>query len=92
MRYRSQPHHYRRGGLGDVKIKKFLINILEDFLQPFREKRKYYEENIELVYQILKEGCKKASDKADQTLAKVKDSMKINYFDENNDEIIKKYK
>ena len=85
-------NHYRRGGLGDVKIKKFLINILEDFLQPFREKRKYYEDNIEIVYQILKEGCKKASAKADETLSKVKDSMKINYFDDNNDEIIKKYK
>ncbi len=85
-------NHYRRGGLGDVKIKKFLINILEDFLQPFREKRKYYEDNIELVYNILEGGCKKANEKANNTLSKVKNAMKINYFDKENNEIIKNYK
>jgi len=82
--------HYEKGGLGDVKIKKFLINILEAFLVPIREKRKYYEEHIEDVYKILKDGCKKANDKADNTLRRVKLAMKIEYFDDSK-AIIRKY-
>lgn len=84
--------HYRRGGLGDVKIKKFLINVLEEILTPFRERRKYYEENIDLVYDILLEGSKKAVLKANSTLSKVKEAMKINYFEDSEKEIIKNYK
>lgn len=76
--------HYTDGGLGDMKIKKFLYQILEEELTPIREKRKYYEQNIDEVYEILKEGTKKAISFADSTLENVKKAMKINYF-ENND-------
>lgn len=72
--------HYERGGLGDVKCKKLLINVLEETLEPIRAKRKYYEERIEEVYKILEEGTRKANLKANETLDKVKKAMRINYF------------
>ncbi len=72
--------HYRRGGLGDVKVKKFLINVLEDILEPIREKRSYYEKHIDLVYDMLSEGSKKARIVAQETLKKVRDAIGINYF------------
>lgn len=75
--------HYERGGLGDVKCKKLLINVLEEILEPIRTKRKYYEERIEEVYKILEEGSRKANLKANETLCKVKKAMKINYFTDN---------
>lgn len=75
--------HYERGGLGDVKCKKLLINVLEETLAPIRAKRKYYEERIEEVYKILEEGTKKANLKANETLEKVKKAMRINYFTDN---------
>ncbi len=74
--------HYEKGGLGDVKVKRFLYDVIEDILTPIREKRKYYEENIDLVYNILEEGSKKAKEKASETLNKVKKAMLIDYFDE----------
>lgn len=74
--------HYRRGGLGDVKVKRFLNSILQAELEPIRKRRKEYEANIPYVFQILKEGSKKASDTAAKTLKDVKDAMKINYFDD----------
>lgn len=74
--------HYRRGGLGDVKVKRFLNSILQAELEPIRKKRKEYEANIPYVFQILKEGSKKAADTAAKTLKDVKDAMKINYFDD----------
>ena len=73
--------HYEKGGLGDVKVKKFLYDVIEDILTPIREKRKYYEENIDLVYDILKEGSEKANRKANSTLKRVKKAMLIDYFD-----------
>ena len=73
--------HYEKGGLGDVKVKRFLYDVIEDTLRPIREKRKYYEENIDLVYDILKEGSKKADKKAEETLKRVKKAMLIDYFD-----------
>lgn len=73
--------HYEKGGLGDVKVKKFLYEVIEEVLEPIREKRKYYEEHLDLVYDILKEGSKKANEKANETLKKVKKAMLINYFD-----------
>ena len=76
--------HYERGGLGDMKCKRFLFNVLEDTLTPIREKRKYYEERIDEVYNILLEGTKKANIKANATLARVREAMKINYFEDNN--------
>ena len=74
--------HYTRGGLGDVKIKKFLNAVLEDMLAPIREKRREYEQNIPLVYEILKQGTDNARVAAAQTLKEVKEAMKINYFDD----------
>jgi tryptophanyl-tRNA synthetase len=73
--------HYQKGGLGDVKIKKILYNVLEEILTPIREKRKYYEENIEIVYDILKEGTNNAKKEASKTLNEVKQALKINYFE-----------
>lgn len=72
--------HYRRGGLGDVKIKKFLNNILQELLQPIREKRAYYENRKDEVYKILEEGSKEARLVASNTLNKVRDAIGINYF------------
>lgn len=73
---------YKKGGIGDVKIKMFLFNIIEELLTPIREKRAYYEQNIDLVYDILKVGTEKAINKCNATLAEVKSHMKINYFDD----------
>ena len=73
--------HYRRGGLGDVKIKKFLNDILQEELKPIRERREELAKNPEYVYNVLKEGTKKAREKARQTLDEVKEAMKINYFE-----------
>lgn len=81
--------HYRNGGLGDVKIKKFLFNVLEEELSVLRERRHYYEQNIQYVYEILKNGTDKARKVAEKTLAEVKKAMKINYFDDN--ELISAY-
>ena len=85
--------HYERGGLGDMKCKKFLFNVLEDLLPPIREKRKYYEEHIEDVYHIIEEGTKKANIKANETLKRVRAAMKINYFEDESfvDEMKTKY-
>ena len=73
--------HYEKGGLGDVKVKNFLYDVIEDTLKPIRERRKYYEENIDKVYDILKEGSKKADLKAEETLKRVKKAMLIDYFE-----------
>ncbi len=82
--------HYQRGGLGDVKVKRFLSQVLNEILDPIREKRKELENNIPYVYNILKEGTEYAKKMASQTLIKVKKAMKINYFDE--DQLMKAYK
>ena len=74
--------HYKRGGLGDVKVKKFLNNVLQAELGPIREHRKMWEQRIPDVYDILREGSKVAEAKAAETLWDVKASMKINYFDD----------
>lgn len=74
--------HYRRGGLGDVKIKKFLNNVMQEELSPIRARRKEYEKDIPMVYDILRKGCEKAQEVGRQTLKEVKDAMKINYFDD----------
>lgn len=73
---------YEKGGLGDVKIKKVLYNILEEILSPIREKRKYYEEHLDEVYSILKEGTNKANEKANKTLKEVKKAIMIDFFKE----------
>lgn len=74
--------HYQRGGLGDVKIKKFLYAILEEELEPIRKRRKEYEKDIPEVYRILQQGSKEAREVAAQTLTDVKKAMCINYFDD----------
>ena len=74
--------HYKRGGLGDVKVKRFLNAILEDELTPIRARRKEYEKDIPAVYDILKKGSEKAEKVAAQTLYEVKNAMKINYFED----------
>lgn len=74
--------HYMRGGLGDVKVKKFLNAILEEELTPIRERRKELEARIPEIYDILKEGSKSAREVAAKTLDEVKSAMKINYFDD----------
>ena len=74
---------YQKGGIGDVTIKKFLTEVINDELTPIRERRKKYANNIEEVYNILKEGTTKASTKANKTLEEVKEIMKLNYFSDN---------
>lgn len=74
--------HYTRGGLGDVKVKKFLNNVLQEELEPIRQRRKEFEKDIPAVYRILEEGSKKAEAVAAATLADVKRAMKINYFED----------
>ena len=73
--------HYEKGGLGDVKVKRFLYDVIEDILTPIRSKRKYYEENIDLVLDILKKDSVKANEKANETLKRVKRAMLIDYFE-----------
>lgn len=75
--------HYKRGGLGDVKVKKFLNNVMQEELAPIREKRKELEKDIPYVYEVLKKGSQAAEGVAAETLDAVKKSMKINYFDDN---------
>ncbi len=73
--------HYKKGGVGDMLIKKFLFQILEEELTPIRNRRKKYEENIDEVYRILEEGTKEARKYASKTLEEVKRAMKLNYFE-----------
>lgn len=73
--------HYKRGGLGDVKVKKFLNKVMEAKFGPIRERRKEWEQRIPEVYEILKTGTERAEKKAAETLNQVKSAMKINYFD-----------
>lgn len=73
--------HYRRGGLGDVKIKKFLIKVLQTELKPIYDRRLELAKDTDAVYEILRKGTQKAKAKAAQTLAKVRHSMQIDYFD-----------
>lgn len=74
--------HYSRGGLGDVKVKRFLNNVLQAELAPIRERRKSYEKDIPAVYEILRQGTQKAQQAAAETLREVKASMRINYFED----------
>ena len=74
--------HYQRGGLGDMKVKRFLNNVLQAELEPIRNRRKEFSKDIPAVYEMLKKGSEKAEAVAAQTLAEVKAAMKINYFDD----------
>ena len=72
--------HYEQGGVGDVKIKKFLANVLNDVFTPIREKRAIYENNIEAVYKMLEEGSKKARAKSEEVLTRVRKAIGVEYF------------
>ncbi len=74
--------HYRRGGLGDVKVKRLLIAVLNEVLDPIRERRRYYETRIAEVYAMLEAGSRQAREAAAATLNDVRNAMKINYFDD----------
>ena len=74
--------HYQRGGLGDVKVKKFLNNVLQAELAPIRERREMWEQRIPEVYEILREGSRVAEAAAAETLHDVREAMRINYFDD----------
>ena len=74
--------HYRRGGLGDVKVKRFLIAVLNETLEPIRERRRYFEQRIEEVYAVLKSGSERARGEAAQTLNDVRRAMRIDYFED----------
>lgn len=74
--------HYRRGGLGDMKCKKFLNQILNEFLEPMRQRRHEFEQDIPEIYNILRRGTEKARETAAQTMSEVRQAMKINYFDD----------
>ncbi len=75
-------NHYTRGGLGDVKVKKFLNNVIQEELEPIRKRRKEWEKDIPEIYNILKKGSDTAREVAAQTLSEVKSAMRINYFED----------
>ncbi len=72
--------HYRRGGLGDGTCKKFLLNVLEETLSPIRAERAKWENDIDAVYDIIRESTANAVEKTNETLARVRKAMKIDYF------------
>lgn len=74
--------HYQRGGLGDVKVKRFLVHIMQETLEPIRTRRKELEKDIPAIYEILKKGSEEARETAAKTLAEVKAAMRINYFED----------
>ena len=74
--------HYQRGGLGDVKVKRFLNSIMQETLEPIRNRRKEFSKDIPAVYEMLRKGCEVARATAAETLADVKKAMKINYFND----------
>ena len=74
--------HYRRGGLGDMKCKKFLNQVLNQFLEPMRQRRHEFEQDIPEIYNILRRGTERARETAAQTMDEVRRAMQINYFDD----------
>ncbi len=78
----EMKEHYMRGGLGDVKVKKLLLSVLEETLAPIRERRKEFEKDIPAVFEMLRKGTEKARETAAATLAEVRNAMRINYFDD----------
>ena len=74
--------HYTRGGLGDMKVKRFLAAVMQEELEPIRNRRKEFEKDIPAVFEMLRKGCEEARNTAAQTLSEVRAAMKINYFDD----------
>ena len=86
--------HYQRGGLGDVKVKKFLNSVMQEILEPIRVRRKELEQDIPAIFEIFKQGSESAREVAAQTLYEVKEAMRINYFDDEEliQELAEKYR
>ena len=80
----EMKEHYTRGGLGDVKVKRFLNNVMQAELAPIRERRQHWEQHLDDVVDILRKGTEKAAAKADGTLQRVRKAMRINYFEDGN--------
>ena len=74
--------HYTRGGLGDMKVKKFLAAVMQEELEPIRNRRREFQKDIPAVFDMLRQGCEVARAAAAETLSEVKAAMKINYFDD----------
>ena len=74
--------HYTRGGLGDMKVKKFLAAVMQEELEPIRNRRKEFQKDIPAVFDMLRQGCEVAREAAAQTLSEVRAAMKINYFED----------
>jgi tryptophanyl-tRNA synthetase len=74
--------HYQRGGLGDMKVKRFLNNVLQAELEPIRNRRKEFEKDIPYVYEVLRKGSEVAREVAEETLQDVKRAMRIHYFED----------
>ena len=79
-KYEEMKEHYEKGGLGDIAVKTYLVEVIEEILTPIREKREYYLKHTDEVYEILRKGGIKAREKANETLNRVKTNMGINYF------------
>mgnify|MGYP003620545932 CR=1 FL=1 len=80
----EMKEHYTRGGLGDVKVKRFLNNVMQAELAPIRERRQHWEQHLDDVVDVLRDGTEKAAAKADGTLQRVRKAMRINYFEDGN--------
>lgn len=87
----EMKEHYKKGGLGDVKCKKFLYDILEEKISKYRDERNKWENNLSDVYDILETGTKKAIAKSNATYARVKKAMYMDYFDDKN-KIVEEWK
>ena len=74
--------HYERGGLGDMKCKKFLNNVMQEFLAPIRARREEYENDKEALIEILKKGTAHAIEVSNQTVAEIRNAIGINYFND----------
>ena len=79
--YEELKSHYEKGGLGDKVVKEYLFEVLEDLLNPIREKRAYYDAHPEIVESIVKEGTAKARKKASEVLKRVRKSIGVEYFE-----------
>ena len=79
-KYEELKNHYERGGLGDKVVKEYLFEVIEDFLKPIREKRKYYDSHPEIVEEIVKKGTETARKKAKEVLDRVRKNIGVEYF------------
>ena len=78
---KEMKEHYELGGLGDVTVKKYLNEVMQEFLEPIRQRRKMYEQNMDKVVQIVEDGCKRARKIAQATLKRVREAIGVDYFE-----------